>query len=261
MRTSRAKATGTFRVFHPSTRRVASHTDTLREARTDATYWSKQTPNALEIQERFPSGEWVTVETVKRKVPLTKSATRSKRAHASMKGRALPPLKRVSTTGGDFDSYLAVHRDPMNEREFRLSWYSLDGTGSVPERGLTQAGFRSESEARAYAQKHYAGKPIRVPAWGVGPDLRKKVGGAQLPSLGGRHHDARRPSSEPVEKMTLQQVRLDRGGYDEGGRYFGHGEPLWSYGNRDDWGHVRARSRAAAKTAITKKHPGARFFR
>lgn len=104
----------------------------------------------------------------------TKSRQAASRSNHATK-RNLPPLKRISTTAGDFDAYLAVHRDPMNDREFRLSWYELDGTGSIPERGLTQNGFRSEAAARAYAQATYKGDPIRTPAYGVGPDLRKKV--------------------------------------------------------------------------------------
>lgn len=104
---------------------------------------------------------------------LKDHATKKTAAHATK--RVLPPLKRISTTAGDFDSYLAVHRDPMNDREFRLSWYSLDGTGSIGERGLTQSGFRSEGAARAYAKQHYGGDPVRVPAWGVGPDMTAKV--------------------------------------------------------------------------------------
>jgi hypothetical protein len=107
------------------------------------------------------------------KTPGRKTGHAAKTAHATK--RALPPLKRISTTAGDFDSYLAVHRDPMNDHEFRLSWYSLDGTGSIGERGLTQAGFRSEAAARAYAKQHYGGEPIRVPAWGTGPDMTTKI--------------------------------------------------------------------------------------
>jgi predicted RNase H-like HicB family nuclease len=61
MRFSRAKPTGSFRVYYPNTRRVAAHADTLREARTDAEFWKQQTPNSIEIQERFPSGKGVTV--------------------------------------------------------------------------------------------------------------------------------------------------------------------------------------------------------
>lgn len=87
MRFSRAKPAGSFRVFHPSSRRVAAHADTLREARKDADFWSRQTPNTLEIQERFPSGEWVTVETVSPRSPSGSAArpTRVKRAHATKK--------------------------------------------------------------------------------------------------------------------------------------------------------------------------------
>ena len=84
MRFSRAKPTGSFRVYYPSSLRVAAHADTLREARKDAEYWSQQTPNPIEVQERFPSGQWVTVETVVRKFPsATKSTACSKRSHAT----------------------------------------------------------------------------------------------------------------------------------------------------------------------------------
>ena len=82
MRFSRAKPTGSFRVFHPSSRRVAAHTDTLGEARKDAAFWTKTTTSPIEIQERFPSGEWVTVETAGRKSTMT-SAARPKRASAA----------------------------------------------------------------------------------------------------------------------------------------------------------------------------------
>ena len=82
MRWSRAKPIGSFRVYHPSSRRVAAHTDTLREARKDAAFWTKTTTSPIEIQERFPSGEWVTIATVSRKFP-SKSAVRPKRVHAT----------------------------------------------------------------------------------------------------------------------------------------------------------------------------------
>lgn len=77
-RFSRAKPTGSFRVFHPSTRRVATHTDTLREARINADFWSKIYHAPMEIQERFPSGGWVTIETLKPKLAKKKRAGRSK---------------------------------------------------------------------------------------------------------------------------------------------------------------------------------------
>ena len=81
MRFSRAKPTGSFRVFHAATHggrgRVAAHAETLAEARKDADYWTKTTSNPIEIQERFPSGAWVTIET-KRHV-LTRAGTASTR--------------------------------------------------------------------------------------------------------------------------------------------------------------------------------------
>lgn len=84
VRFSKAKPTGSFRVYHPSSRRVAALASSLHEARTDAAFWSKQTPNPLEIQERFPSGKWVTVEMVNPK-SLMKGTAGSKRAHATKK--------------------------------------------------------------------------------------------------------------------------------------------------------------------------------
>ena len=88
-RFSRAKPTGSFRVYYPSLRRVTAHAATLAEARADAAFWSKQTPTAIEIQERFPSGEWVTVETVKPRFTASSStsSTRSKRSHAARGGK------------------------------------------------------------------------------------------------------------------------------------------------------------------------------
>jgi len=91
MRFSRAKPTGSFRVYHPSSRRVAAHVDTLREARKDAAYWTTTTTSPLEIQERFPSGAWVTIETVKRgATSATKphsSRSAKKASHATKKTR------------------------------------------------------------------------------------------------------------------------------------------------------------------------------
>ncbi len=83
-RFSRAKPTGSFRVFQPSTRAVASHEETLQDARKSAAYWTSAVSSTMEIQERFPSGEWVTVQVVKPK-SSTKAAATSKRSHATKK--------------------------------------------------------------------------------------------------------------------------------------------------------------------------------
>lgn len=67
---------------------------------------------------------------------------------------------------------------------------------------------------------------------------------------------------EPV-KISLRRVRLDRGGYDSGGAYWGHGEPL--YWAQSECGEVswfiRSRSRDAVKAEILLRYPLARFYR
>jgi len=64
VRFSRAKPVGSFRVYHPSSRTVGAHAETLKDARTDAAYFTRASSTTVEIQERFPSGKWVTVEVV-----------------------------------------------------------------------------------------------------------------------------------------------------------------------------------------------------
>jgi len=80
-RFSRAKPTGSFRVLQPSTRRVASHDETLKDARASAAYWTSAVSSPMEIQERFPSGAWVTIDTVQPKSSSARSAP--KRVHAT----------------------------------------------------------------------------------------------------------------------------------------------------------------------------------
>lgn len=75
-------------MFHPSSRKVASHVDTLNEAKKDATFWSRQTPNPIEIQKRLPSGAWTVVDTVKRRGPMSGTeAAKRPRAHATVKAK------------------------------------------------------------------------------------------------------------------------------------------------------------------------------
>jgi hypothetical protein len=73
-------------------------------------------------------------------------------------------------------------------------------------------------------------------------------------------HDA--PRDEPV-KLTLRRVRLDRGGYDTIGTYFGTGSPLYWYASDDGRidGVLRALDRATAKDAIRRVYVNARFHR
>jgi len=58
----------------------------------------------------------------------------------------------------------------------------------------------------------------------------------------------------------LVRVRLNRGGYDSRGRYFGTGAPLYSYelaneqGRYLESGEIRATDRAHAKDLIRRRH-------
>lgn len=65
-------------------------------------------------------------------------------------------------------------------------------------------------------------------------------------------------------KLTLHRIRINRGGYDLGGAYWGIGQPLyWWYA--DDAaslsGYLRAASREEAKRKIRETYPNARFYR
>jgi len=75
---------------------------------------------------------------------------------------------------------------------------------------------------------------------------------------------------EPTDSaFTLQRVRLNSGGYDAGGAYWGLGPRLywWAITIREGdsvdecSGYFRARDRAAAKAHIREVHPNAKFFR
>ena len=64
-------------------------------------------------------------------------------------------------------------------------------------------------------------------------------------------------------RVSLRRVRLDSGGYDKGGAYWGHGQPLWyAEGSEDGWRYLRAQSRDAAKKQLADcLGDGARFYR
>lgn len=66
-----------------------------------------------------------------------------------------------------------------------------------------------------------------------------------------------------VGKVHLTRIRLDRGGYDSNGTYFGVGEPLFWCASDDNSVDfvVRASDREAAKQAVRKRLPTATFYR
>ncbi|MEH3064918.1 MAG: hypothetical protein PGN33_19990 [Methylobacterium radiotolerans] len=69
--------------------------------------------------------------------------------------------------------------------------------------------------------------------------------------------------NEHARPFCLVRVRLDRGGYDRGGAYWGLGAPLYEFTGpvTDISGFVRGRTREEAKAEVRKLHPAARFFR
>ena len=63
-------------------------------------------------------------------------------------------------------------------------------------------------------------------------------------------------------KCYLRRVRLNSGGYDTGGAYWGLGAPLWECLDPDGNGRIfRARDRDAAKVAILADFPDVTFYR
>jgi hypothetical protein len=70
----------------------------------------------------------------------------------------------------------------------------------------------------------------------------------------------------PDGRLTLQRIRLNSGGYDRNGTYFGAGMPLyWYAGTSTDAeeidGMVRAYDRDHAKAEVRAMFPGATFYR
>lgn len=63
---------------------------------------------------------------------------------------------------------------------------------------------------------------------------------------------------DTTAKLRLRRVRLDSGGYDKGGAYWGHGSPLWYY--EDLEGRIAYR-RAASRAAAKGLFPNARYWR
>ena len=76
---------------------------------------------------------------------------------------------------------------------------------------------------------------------------------ARLGDVSSRYGAPMGRSSSPVHgNVTLEQVRLDSGGYDTGGAYWGTGEPLWLAEDEDgNQEFLRARDRAAAQAKLS----------
>lgn len=66
-------------------------------------------------------------------------------------------------------------------------------------------------------------------------------------------------------KFRLYQLRLDNGGYDNAGAYWGHGEPLYrAFGDGAEEVQevfIRALSRENARGQVRKWFPNCKFYR
>lgn len=65
-------------------------------------------------------------------------------------------------------------------------------------------------------------------------------------------------------KFQLTRIRLNNGGYDCNGSYWGQGAPLYQFQSETDsdiCGSLRAHTRAQAKAETRTKQSNARFYR
>ena len=62
-------------------------------------------------------------------------------------------------------------------------------------------------------------------------------------------------------KLYLQKLRINKGGYDDHGVYYGVGRPVYTYysDNEPITGEVRAIDREDAKCLIEEKYPNKEF--
>lgn len=71
------------------------------------------------------------------------------------------------------------------------------------------------------------------------------------------------PEKDPGARYYLSRIRIDAGGYDPGGAYWGVGEPLYNFTTDDgtESGYLRAADRDHAKDKVRQLDRSARFFR
>jgi len=64
-----------------------------------------------------------------------------------------------------------------------------------------------------------------------------------------------------LKPLSMQRLRLDSGGYDKGGAYWGHGEPIYCIQDAEGGFYytMRARSRDTVKAAFREEYPDAWF--
>jgi hypothetical protein len=121
--------------------------------------------------------------------------------------------------------------------------------GRMREVGRARNGVFARLPGRAAGVSYKTNDPR---GWGGDPSRGAALGRPTLrgePSFSGR--------------LTLRRVRLDQGGYDPNGTYFGAGGPLYWYASDDGEidAMLRAHSREGAKAQVLKIYPSAKFYR
>jgi len=91
------------------------------------------------------------------------------------------------------------------------------------------------------------------------------MGDPKRGSSHGRPDRVHSPHSDPwlgIKHLYLRRLPLDSGGYDAGGAYWGHGDPLyWATDGAGVRVFRRAPDRPTAKRIILQQFSTARFYR
>lgn len=133
---------------------------------------------------------------------------------------------------------------------------ALEGTAQLMEAFAARAE-RLQRDRPSHLSARQGGDCFKVSAWqAAADDFREQAAAfrARIP--------AARAMVNYAPKVTLQRIRLDSGGYDPQGAYWGIGQPLYwaATDDRQLDNTFRAYDRAAAKTHVRKSIPGARFY-
>lgn len=96
----------------------------------------------------------------------------------------------------------------------------------------------------------------------IPPFEQKAAGWCGDPRRGAQMGRGHADAGTLTGKVHLQRVRLDSGGYDKGGAYWGMPCDLWcAWDDNGEQDYTRAPTREAAKERIRAGHPRASFFR
>ena len=90
-----------------------------------------------------------------------------------------------------------------------------------------------------------------------------KVSGRYGAPMGRRGEGVPNGVGDHPMKYNLRRVRLNSGGYDDGGAYWGAGQPLYYFEDEDgNSGYFRALTRTKAKAHIVEHvNANAKFYR